>query len=85
VIGAVGGLFDRQSAAHQRLRFRQAVRGLQQLRQVVEDYGHSWVIGAVGGLIMESAALAGGVTAARGPCLADHGGEDVFGGCSGLR
>jgi hypothetical protein len=47
--------------------------------------GHSWVIGAVGGLITASAGLAGGVAAAGGPCLADQGGEDGFGGCSGLR
>ena len=36
VFGSVGLLVDGQRAAHQRLGLRQTVRGLEQLRQVVE-------------------------------------------------
>ena len=42
---------DPRSAPCQRLRLRQAVGGLQQLRQVVESEGHVEVVIAVAGLI----------------------------------
>ena len=51
MLRAVGGLKDRQGAAQQGLRFRQAVRFVQQRRQGAEVSGHIWVLRAVGGLI----------------------------------
>ena len=42
---------DGQRPAHQRLGLRQPVRGLEQLRQVVEAGGHVRVLGAVGLLV----------------------------------
>ena len=48
---AVAGLVDRQGTAHQRLRIRKAVGGLQHQSQVVEIPCHSGMIGAVAGLI----------------------------------
>ena len=51
MVVAVAGLIDRQGSAHQRLRLRQAVGGLQQRSQVVETNGHVGMLAAVAGLI----------------------------------
>ena len=51
MFGAVGLLVDGQRPAHQRLGLRQPVRGLEQLRQVVEARGDVRVFGAVGLLV----------------------------------
>ena len=51
MIRAVAGLIDRQGTQHQRLRLRQPVGGLQQLRKVVKANRHLGMLAAVAGLI----------------------------------
>ena len=51
VIGAEAFLVDGERAAHQRLGLGEPVRGLEELRQIVEVDGDVGVIGAVGFLV----------------------------------
>ena len=51
MVRAIAGLIDREGAFHQGLRVLQPIRGLEQLRQIVEIGGHVGMVRAIAGLI----------------------------------